>query len=598
MKDIMRLLNHLYIINDKGETVIIDEIKNDTLSQIANNSGSHFYRSYYYFNNERKASELFFKELNGSKHVLFPIIHKDTREEKGFVKIDSDLTFKDYYNFLRDISFDSFDRSIYDNLSAEITLGKAKFREEKDTLSVYKALKALIHNKAKVDREFRLGIIEEFISNKIETSEESNLNNLMNILDIELSYQNDSVESKGKDNIFYIVGMKVPNESELSLDVQMLKRIFNFLNSLSNNPKYKRTIQDMNNIKSLKEYLFLRETEWTRTINIDSGYYFTPSSISNMYLIKSLSDEQMLNISGILEKIYGGTFIHFYIEFFRRNLHRGRKFDYKFLIPQIMSIGSSMEAIPITYKKEIGDIIGSIILNSDNKNFINYFFIEALNFSNTHKIELDEVVDVLFKENFEEMKSKGIVSSGMSYDYFKLLFRITRDKKKISKNLFEKDFKYLFQDELESYSRKFAAILFYFEEDIKDERLAREVLKEGFLAIHRSQKAEKARFIRIISLIIHHNKFNKSEDGSSMFISENHIVMFLDEMMKSNLKNMIVERIIDKPNYKGFSDDYYAEKRTNNNLLFGLDYAEATNVIKKVNYRGNLDSVLVKLMLQ
>jgi hypothetical protein len=573
--------NYFFIINDKEEVVIIDEVEQSFNRRRSNSWNERDYEIS--FNRESEASKIFFEELQDSKYVKIPATSKDGKE--FFITINSNISIEDYYKFLRN----------YENNYEECTLGELRFYEENK--NIRNALRLLITARTEYDRDFRIKLIEEYVKD----ADMSLPREIRRLIDKETRDIIKEVELIQKDNFFFLNDVK-PRLLGKKIDLTLIKKVLEKIHNFENRSLVHKAIEDLWSFKDINQYILLEDPEWFARM-VEKNEYFYPESINLLSLIKEMSNEKLekiFNIAVTKEKENAITnyysFVPLFLEYFRRDLHVGKNISSDLLMGQLKMIRTSLVSFPFTYTEVITKIFREIISNSKT-NMVNYIAYEIIIFMSSGfvKAEAQDVLDVVFKDNFNLLKEKHMVNGSMSYEYFSYLFKIKLDNSytKLNSKLFEKDYKQLTTQSFDSNANRVVAMLMYFEENNLSQQLRTEILQEGFAAIHKSIKGEKMRFIRVISLVIHHNDFKKDKD----YITDEMVVQFLTEMMKSNLKNNIIERIIDLPNYKNYNDEYYAQRRTSNKLLFGMDYAEATNLIQKVDFRGKVEAILVKLML-
>jgi hypothetical protein len=561
------------LIDDSGKTFLL-EVSNRNYYSIGMESEKDN-NALKEFDDAENAAKTFLRILEKSKYVKYKI------DENTYIQIDNDFTIKSLVEKLVEIS------------NMEMLLkSKTFFRT-----SISNFTKILI-NIILMNNKYNQSFIE-YVYNDLQLV---NNNTILSLLKATIN------------NIIEKIDQKLNKRYELSLysilsgydverkgyyyDYDYLKKIIHvylsFRKKCESEGVYSYSHRDTNLQNICEELLFgnyNKLIEDQELLDIVSRT-IDERNISNLEDIREkITNKAFLNIIELLKKNSYITRNHlFVLEIYRRKLNS---------IVDINMINdirlyffgklASLPKWPSEYINEIKLIIKDIFIDIDDSEFERMFSIIE-KYSNVFTKE--QIFKFLFEENFDLIVNDNLLK-GKSREYFKEVIRVKiigTDFK--HRDVFSDKHSYLMRDNIKDsiyLKMNMAMNVMSNSGNLYSDDLISEIFRELFKAIIPATKSEREKVTEMISYFIHHDKYSDNFDN----VNTNKIKIMLEQMSNSNLKNVTIERMIDKGNY----ETWIYSRGSRGRKMFGLDYVDVLNIIQGLPLRNIFAGTILKIQL-
>jgi hypothetical protein len=315
-------------------------------------------------------------------------------------------------------------------------------------------------------------------------------------------------------------------------------------------------------------------------------------NITNLEDIKEkLTNKALTNIIELLD----GT-IHitknslFILEIYRRKLTNIINKD----ILDDMKINffsrlSNLPKWPSAYIEEIKSIIKDIFIDMNESEFERVFYTMDRYDSVFTK---EQIFNFLFEENLD-LVVNVVILKGTSKEYFKETARAKMIEPNFRyRSVFSDRHSHLLKDNIkDSIYLKLAIVLNIMRKTdvIYSESLITEAFKELFKALIPATKSERDKVTEMLSYLIHHDKYSDNFDSTNL----NKIKIMFEQMSNSNLKNVTIERMIDKKDY----ETWEYSRGSRGRKMFGLDYVDILAIIQDLPLRNIFTATILKIQL-
>jgi hypothetical protein len=249
----------------------------------------------------------------------------------------------------------------------------------------------------------------------------------------------------------------------------------------------------------------------------------------------------------------------------------------------------NMPKWPSAYIEEIKSIIKDIFIDIDDSEFERVFSVIE-NYRDVFSKE--QIFNFLFEENFDLVVNDKILR-GKSREYFKELVRAKMVEPDFKyRNVFSDKHSYLLRDDIkDSIYLKLAIVINIMRKGdvVYSDSLMNEAFRELFKALIPATKSEREKVTEMLSYFIHHDKYSDNFDSTNL----DKIKIMFEQMSNSNLKNVTIERMIDKKDY----ETWEYSRGSRGRKMFGLDYVDVLSVIQDLPLRNIFTATILKIQL-
>jgi len=318
------------------------------------------------------------------------------------------------------------------------------------------------------------------------------------------------------------------------------------------------------------------------------------NSVVNLEDMKKLTNKAFLHIFTLCQAREDRSFTLnpiFYLELYRRKLEKDistvslatlKAFFFENLI--------GLPTWPYAYSDEIKLILKDIFVDMNFSEFERvFFYIQKYE----EIFSKEQIYKYLFEDNFELIINDKLLGN-KSREYFKEIVKtktLYKDNFRY-REIFSDRHSYLLKDDITDsiYLKMAMAINIMKKDSTYNDSLISEVFRELFKALIPATKSEREKITEMISYLIHHDKYENNFDN----INKNKIRIMFEEMSKSNLKNVTIERMIDK---KDYYKTWEYSRGSKQRKMFGMDYTEVVKIIEGLELRNLFISTILKLQL-
>jgi hypothetical protein len=570
-------LKSIFAIDDNGKVVI--------LGKIDHSIGNGIDRTLYA--NNILMAESMLREIRRNKKLLLPIDNEGGLFEldctSGLEKV-AEALYKANTRMQLDRSLDYSIRDVYLDI---------------------------INQMMKVDAEFSRAIFENEIRPYANSKGREFARYMIKSSEIEFDNLSDSLIELNSKNVIMLSGLKF-DESFTHLDPDYVVDVV--LSSISIAELQGDRVRSTG-LNAIAEYLLIMFPKkiapyWERiSRHIDNDF-----SVRNAFLLSKASDETLEKMLALEEETNNRlNFCHspiFIFEAQKRGMMKKMKMTWVRSV--MMGMTRFLPAWPKFYEKELKEVFSAMLSSKEITGITpeEIFITIGNKFSNS---DVSKKAWNLLSDTIYDGLSASYELNGISREYFHEYYRKKYDNERRSKShsvgsfLVERDLKYIRSGTIDSPIGRFFMMLSVLSDQTGGEALFKEAIKSGFRAFLTSKPSERKNFTRILSLMIHKNKFNdiletndKSLDKNKMTpIGDQFIKTFFKELNNSNLRSVVVEKIVDVPTEDMLGHNGWRFTRdVDGGLLFGRKASDVAEIIKDIGARSIITTTILKIALQ